>query len=222
MNTTKIKTELQELLALISDQTLASKIHDLFLRAQQQVKKVIGKIMKFDQTITVPAGTTINLIEFYQEGRDDIKLSIGNNFKQLINECTENGKYAIVDISGEIIRQFKNNQSASDYKIMTDLQETFLNQDDDFGRLEMRKRLAITAYLMQSQQKGEEGVLQNNGNATIVGYPLMASGSMWRAFVNRSGVAAWHWNAYDSLALGWLPGHSFWSRNEPKPKIENP
>lgn len=194
------KKELEQLLGLVQN-------------GFQQVKKVIGKIMKFDQKVTVPADTTINIIEFYTEGRDDIKLSIGSNFKQVVDEATENGKHAIVDISGEIISQYKNKQSENDYNIMADMQEPFLAMQDDGGRSEMRKRLAIAAYCMQQQPKGKEGILQTNGNVTVIGYPLLMSGSEWRALVYRHGDV-WRCSANGHLGYAWDAEPSFWSRND--------
>lgn len=204
--------ELNKILAT-AGKDLEKEINFLLALAASQVKKVIGKIMKFDQKVTVSAGTTINLIEFYQEGRDDIKLSIGNNFKQVLNESTQNGKYAVVDISGEVISQYSNKLSANDYEIMADMQESFIPMSDDAGRAEIRKRLAIAAYCMQLQPKGERGILQNNENVTIIGYFLMKSGSGWDAIVCRYG-GIWHCGAGDNLGYGWDARRSFWSRND--------
>lgn len=192
---------------------LSVELKSVLVLLAQQVRKVIGKIMKFDQKIVIPANTFINLVEFYQEGRDGIKLYIGSNFKQVLDEATENGKYAIVDISGEVIFQYTNKVNANDNTIMGDMQESFLVTQNDAGRLEMRKRLAVAAYLMGQQPKGEEGILQNNGNVTVIGYPLIKSGSGWRAGVNRySGV--WYCDAID-LRNVWFAEPSFWSRNLP-------
>lgn len=185
------------------------------MQTKQVIKKVIGKIMKFDQKITIPAGTIINLIDFYQEGRDDIKLSIGSNFKQVLNETTENGKHATIDISGEIISQYNNRYNIiSDYDIMIDMQEPFLPMLDGGGRLEMCQRLAIVAYCMQQQPKGENSILQNNGNVTNIGHLLMMSGSEWVANVHRYGDV-WHFGANGSLGYVWYKKPSFWSRNSP-------
>lgn len=205
--------EIQHYIAKNPDSALTTELKAVLALLAQLVKKVIGKIMKFDQKILVPANTTINLIEFYKEGRDDIKLSIGSSFKQVLDEATENGKYAIVDISGEIISQYKNKVSANDYTIMGDMQESFLAMQNDAGCLEMRKRLAIAAYCVQQQPKGEKGILQNNGKVTIIGYPLMKSGSGWSAYVGRGGDV-WRCGAHGRLGDDWHAEQSFWSRNE--------
>jgi hypothetical protein len=86
-------------------------------------------------------------------------------------------------------------------------------KDEDAGRAEIRKRLAIAAYCMQQQPKGEKGILQNNGNATVIGYPLMKSGSGWFADVRRS-AGIWYCSASDGLGDDWDAEPSFWSRND--------
>ena len=207
-------TEIQKHIAENPNSPLTTELKALLVALAQSVKKVIGKIMKFDQKITVPAGTTINLMEFYVEGREGIKLAIGSNFKQVLNEATENGKHAIVDIGGEMISQYNNKVSANDYEIMGDIQESFQVMQDDAGRTEMRKRLAIAAWCMQQQPKGEKGILQSNGNVTVTGYPLMKSGSKWRASVYWDGDV-WVCGAYGLLCYDWDARRSFWSRNEP-------
>lgn len=174
--------------------------------------QTIGNITRFVSQIET-GKKLINLIDFY--GQEKEGLHVSNNFYELLTEATEDSKHALVEIDNEVINQYENIESDNYDRIMSDLNESFIDLTSENGRQETRIRFAILAYLLQGQLKGSSGLLKNNGEITVIGWFKTATGIFRRARVHWSG-RDWTCDSGTNIVHinYWEKGHLLWSRNE--------
>ncbi len=202
-------TEINKLLALIPDTPLAKEINALLSLVPQVAKKV----MKFISNSKISTGKeTINLVDFYKMVNKNQPLYFWGNFIQILNEATENGAVPTVEID-ETFYQYQNTEGVTDNDAIAELKESIIDLGTAEGRLEARKRLGVMAYFLKKQPKAEKGQLLTNGNANVIGWFKLNSGSVLSA--------GCRWYSYDQewgclgRGLGkWHAEHGFWSRNE--------
>ena len=65
--------------------------------------------------------------------------------------------------------------------------EVFLDSCTEEGRLEIRKRLAVFALLIQKQPRGKDGVLIRNDNTNIAMWVIMTPNKAWAVHVDWRG-----------------------------------
>lgn len=172
--------------------------------------QIIGDLVKLDQKIIIPSDVKIDLIGFYSQLSSRTPMVILDGFKQVLNECVEHRKQQIVDISGEIIFQYTNEDLVTDDTVLLDMSETLIPLSDQAGIEEVCKRLGIAAWCIEN--KPDILIRDNCRRPTMIGYidrySDLASHIDIRVFTKGC-----HCSVSTSMYGDYYPGHAFWSRN---------
>lgn len=144
------------------------------------------KIVENVSTIEVK-NASIDLNEFYNSA----SVKIGKEFSELLKKVTKDGKESQVEITQEIIYQTEIVKSMNTPEVVEGISEIFIILDSKSGCLEVRKRLAILAVLLQKQAtEGFDG-LKTNGEKAVVAWIQLPQGK-GNIFVKRiEGNTVW-------------------------------
>lgn len=92
---------------------------------------------------------SVNIIEFYQGSNFIMRES----FRAIFEKVTEKGKFAVVKRKNKMINQYKSKFLNNSRTIKDQLQENFININNESGKREVRVRLAILASQIQKFSK---------------------------------------------------------------------
>lgn len=198
----------------LTSKTLKDEILSLMNGVKTVVVTATKKVMKFVSKLST-GKQTIDLVAFYKVGKKDQPLYIWPNFQKVLDEATEHGGVASVEID-ETFFQYQNTESVTDNDAIAELSESIIDLGTVEGRLEARKRLGILACFLAKQPKAEAGDLLTNGYANVIGWFKTSSGSVFSLYAGwRSDVREWRCFGH-GLSRPWGADHRFWSRNESK------
>ena len=110
----------------------------------------------------------IHIVSFYNNNRRDQPLRFEGKFIQLLAEATIDDEYASIDFGDMYMFSTNDRRPEPDIIIDTHTRE---------GRIELRRRLGLMAYLMKKQPKGEDGELPLDGGI-VFGWVKLSDGSI--------------------------------------------
>jgi len=153
--------------------------------------------------IIIPSLTESFVLKEKFQNNKKVKYWLGDNFK---NHLLGNTK-PFSDLSEASLDKSVLKRNTIDKDIMSEIEVSSEN-----GLLTKEEILYRISYLTELQPKGQSGILNNDGTATIIGYFKCDDGQVRVASVYwHSGIGKW---GCDVLDLGyWIEGREILSRN---------
>jgi hypothetical protein len=209
-----ISNELYARFFVLNQKMFKENNMSFFKEYEALIKKFEGsKNMKFVSKLST-GKQTIDLLAFYKAGQENQPLYIWPNFQKVLDEATEHGAVASVEID-ETFFQHQNTESITDTDAIAELSETIIDLATADGRLEARKRLGTLAFFLSKQPKAQSGDLITTGYANVIGWFKTKDGSVFSLYARwYSGDQLWDCDASDLHE--WSAGRRFWSRNDTK------